>query len=371
MAPEAVVGRLRVEAYTIPTDFPEADGTASWDSTTIVIVHAEGGGKQGLGYTYADASIASLIATKLAQAVNGADAMSPPRAFRAMQRVVRNLGREGLCATAMSAVDAALWDLKAVLLDLPLATLLGRQRDSVPIYGSGGFTSYDDRQLRRQLGDWVEKDGCRYVKMKIGTDPGRDPARVAVAKAAIGDAALFVDANGAYGEKQAIAFAERFAAEQDVRWFEEPVSSDDLEGLGRVRDEAPAPMEVAAGEYGYTLDYFRRMLEAGAVDVQQADATRCGGVTGFMQAAVLCEAHHTDLSAHCAPALHRHLGCAAPRFRNLEWFHDHVRIERMLFDGAPSPRDGAVAPDLARPGLGLSLKRRDAEPFAVGTSVGG
>ena len=131
-----------------------------------------------------------------------------------------------------------------------------------------------------------------------------------------------------------------------MRWFEEPVSSDDLDGLRQVRERAPPTMEIAAGEYGYTLDYFRRMLEAGAVDVQQADATRCGGVTGFMQAAALCEAHHVDLSAHCAPALHRHLGCAAPRFRHLEWFHDHVRIEQMLFDGAPEPHDGA---DRARP----------------------
>jgi L-alanine-DL-glutamate epimerase-like enolase superfamily enzyme len=107
------------------------------------------------------------------------------------------------------------------------------------------------------------------------------------------------------------------------------------------------------------------MLEAGAIDVQQADATRCGGVTGFLQAAVLCEAFHVDLSAHCAPALHCHLGCAAPRFRHVEWFHDHVRIERMLFDGAPVPRDGVIRPDASRPGLGLLLRVADADQFAV------
>jgi L-alanine-DL-glutamate epimerase-like enolase superfamily enzyme len=291
--------------------------------------------------------------------------MDPVAAWRAMNVAVRELGRDGLCATAISALDTALWDLKAVVLGQPLAALLGRYRNSVSIYGSGGFTSYDDRQLARQLAGWVERDGCRWVKMKIGTDTERDPARVAAARQAVGMAGLFVDANGAYSLKQAQDLAKRFAAEQDVHWFEEPVSSDDLHGLRRLRDHVPAPMEIAAGEYGYTTDYFRTMLEAGAVDVLQADATRCGGVTGFMLAAGLCEAFHTDLSTHCAPSLHRHLGCAAPRFRHLEWFHDHVRIEEMLFDGAPVPRSGVIEPDPSRPGLGLSFRHQDAERYAL------
>jgi L-alanine-DL-glutamate epimerase-like enolase superfamily enzyme len=206
--------------------------------------------------------------------------------------------------------------------------------------------------------------------MKIGTEPERDPKRVKAARAAIGSAGLFVDANGALSVPQARHMADRFVAECGVIWFEEPVSSDDLAGLRRIRDAAPAGMEIAAGEYGYTIDYFHRMMAAGAVDVQQADATRCGGVTGFLQAATLCEAWHTDLSAHCAPALHRHLGCAVPRFRHVEWFHDHARIERMLFDGAPVPRAGLIAPDLCRPGLGLALKQQDAEKFAVDVGAG-
>ena len=365
MHPDAFLEAVQARAYTIPTDAPEADGTAAWDRTTIIVAFAQAGGMQGIGYTYADPAAAALVTGKLAGVVQGRSAMDPPGAWQAMLRAVRNLGQSGLCATAISAVDTALWDLKAKLLGLPLATLLGRYRDGVRIYGSGGFTSYDDRQLCSQLAGWVDREGCQAVKMKIGTHPDRDPARVRAAKAAIGGADLFVDANGAYAVKQAIAFAREFAAEQDVRWFEEPVSSDDLAGLRRVRDHAPAPMDVAAGEYCYQLDDVRRMLEHGAVDVQQADATRCGGVTGFLHAAALCEAFHTDLSAHCAPALHRHLGCAAPRFRHLEWFHDHVRIEGMLFDGAPVPRDGSIAPDGNRPGWGLDFKHADAEPYAV------
>src|SRR5205085_10704766 len=130
----------------------------------------------------------------------------------------------------------------------------------------------------------------------------------------------FVDANGAYGRKQALAFAAAFA-EQNVTWFEEPVSSDDLAGLRLVRDRAPAGMDMAAGEYGYDLYYFRRMLEAGAVDVLQADATRCAGITGFLQLAPLCQARGFALSAHCAPSLHVHPCCAVLPLRHLEYFH--------------------------------------------------
>jgi L-alanine-DL-glutamate epimerase-like enolase superfamily enzyme len=217
--------------------------------------------------------------------------------------------------------------------------------------------------LRDQLGGWVEREGCAWVKMKVGTDPADDPRRVAVARRAIGDRGLFVDANGAYGARQAVTLAAGFVRDQGVSWFEEPVSSDDLAGLRFVRRHVLAPMEVAAGEYGYDLDYFRRMLAAGSVDVLQADVTRCGGVTGFLQAAALCEAHHVDLSAHCGPAVHLHAACAAPRFRHVEWFHDHVRIEHMLFDGAPVPADGLIRPDMSRPGIGLGFRRQDAEAY--------
>jgi L-alanine-DL-glutamate epimerase-like enolase superfamily enzyme len=358
------IERIEAHAYTIPTDRPEADGTLSWDSTTIVVVEAAGGGESGLGYTYSHGSIAKLITEKLGPTGRSCDALDPGAAWDAMQRVVRNFGRGGLAAMAISAVDTALWDLKAKLLGLPLAVLLGQRREKVPVYGSGGFTSYDDATLREQFTGWAEA-GCAWVKMKVGSDPADDPRRVAVAKAAIGDRALFVDANGAYGHKQALELAEVFAAEADVRWFEEPVSSDDLAGLGEIRSRAPATMEIAAGEYGFDADYFRRMIGAGAVDVLQADVTRCGGYTGFLRVAALCEAHHVPLSAHCAPALHLPVACAAPRLRHLEWFHDHVRIEGMLFDGAPAVVGGAIRPDLTRPGIGLALKRRDAARFAA------
>jgi L-alanine-DL-glutamate epimerase-like enolase superfamily enzyme len=253
--------------------------------------------------------------------------------------------------------------LKARLLDLPLVTLLGAVRDSVPVYGSGGFTSYSLAQLEAQLGGWIA-EGITRVKMKIGAHPADDRDRVRAARKAIGsDAELFVDANGAYSRKQALAFADAFA-ELGVSWFEEPVSSDDLEGLRLLRERAPAGMDIAAGEYGYDLFYFRRMLEAGAVDVLQADATRCAGITGFLRVSALCEARSLPLSAHTAPSLHAHPCCALTPVRHVEYFHDHVRLEHMLFDGALTPVHGALHPDLSRPGLGLELKRSDAERYA-------
>ena len=358
------IKKLSVAAYKIPTDKPESDGTCEWDSTTIVIVEAEAGDQRSLGYTYADEATAKLIDSKLKHVVIGRDASSPNDCFVAMVKSIRNLGRAGICSMAISAVDTALWDLKAKLLGVPLVRLFGQIRDAMPIYGSGGFTSYSNEKLQEQLDGWVEQ-GIPRVKMKIGRDGKADPDRVAAARQAIGEEAeLFVDANGGYSRKQALELSYVFS-ELDVSWFEEPVSSDDLAGLHLMRDDGPPGMDIAAGEYGYDVTYFERMLDAQAVDILQADATRCGGYTGFFQAAVLCEAHHLPLSSHCAPALHLPIGCSARPFRHAEYFHDHVRIEKMFFDGVAQPNDGALAPDLSRPGNGLELKRKDVEKFAI------
>ena len=359
------IDRIEVGAYTIPTDAPEADGTLAWDSTTIVVVHAHAAGVAGLGYTYADVSTAKLIESKLSGVVRGADAHAPRHAWSAMVHATRNLGRPGITSMAISAVDVALWDLHARLLGAPLARVLGVAHDHVPVYGSGGFTAYSDHQLAEQLAGWVG-EGIPRVKMKIGTRPADDPERVRVAREAIGaEPELFVDANGAYSRKQALALAAVFAEQSGVSWFEEPVSSDDLAGLALVRDRSPAGMDVAAGEYGYDAVYFERMVQAGAVDVLQADVTRCGGITELLRAGAICHAHNLPLSLHCGPAIHVHAGTALEPLRHLEYFHDHVRIERLLFDGLPELRDGALWPDLSRPGNGLELKRADAEAYAA------
>lgn len=351
-------------SYTIPTDAPEADGTYTWFNTTMVVVTLEAGGQTGIGYSYTHSSAAIVARGLIEKQCVGADALDPKGIFAAMRIAQRNYGREGIAAAALSAIDIALWDLKARLYDQPLAALLGAFRDSAPVYGSGGFTTYTDAQLCSQLAGWMEQ-GIPRVKMKIGAHPAEDPHRVAAARHAIGDRAeLFVDANGAYSRKQALYFAQKFSAEQNVSWFEEPVSSDDLEGLRLLRDRAPAGMDIAAGEYGWDAIYLRHMMDAGAVDVIQADATRCGGVTGFMDAAALADAHPLPLSAHCGPTIHMHLACAARPLRHIEYFHDHVRIESMFFNGfRAAAGDGAMHPDFSLPGLGIEWKRQDADRY--------
>lgn len=353
----------RVSVYTVPTDSPESDGTLEWDSTTLVLVRIDAGGREGLGYTYADRATASLVHHTLAGVVEGRNAMDIPGARSAMVAAVRNLGVPGIASLAIAAVDNALWDLKAKLFGVSLLDLLGAVRGSIPVYGSGGFTSYTDAQLAEQLRGWV-RAGLGMVKMKVGREPARDVARVCVARDAIGAARLFVDANGAYSRKQALAMAHAFA-ELAVCWFEQPRPARDLDGMRLLRDRAPAGMEIAAGEYGYEPADFRRLAEAGAVDVLQADATRCGGISGLLGVAALCEAYALPLSTHCAPSIHAHPLCALQPAIHGEYFHDHVRIEQLLFDGALVPVEGALRPDRLRPGFGLTLKTTDAARYAV------
>ena len=356
---------VQAGAYTVPTDAPEADGTLAWDSTTLVLVQLRAGDTVGTGWTYGPASCVDVVSRRLAPVVRGRDALDVTAGYLAMTAAVRNDGRPGLVSMAISAVETAWWDLKARLLGLPLHRLLGAVRHQVPVYGSGGFTTYDDARLAAQLRGWVSR-GIPRVKIKIGEDHGRrvdrDVARIRQARKAIGAGTeLYVDANGGYGTKQAVRVLDE-VRDQDVRWYEEPVSSDDLAGLRRVRDAVPA--DVTAGEYGYTLGYFASMLDAQAVDCLQVDVSRCGGFTEWLRVAAVAAAHHVDVSGHCAPHLHLAVAATTPNLRHLEWFHDHVRIEQLLFDGAQAA-DGGVLQPLDAPGHGLEWRAADAGRYRV------
>jgi L-alanine-DL-glutamate epimerase-like enolase superfamily enzyme len=252
----AEIERIDAAAYTVPTDAPESDGTLAWDATTIV-VHAHAGGRTGLGYTYGPAAIAGVISGMLAGVVRRRDALAPQAAAAAMRAALRNAGQAGMGAMALSAVDLALHDLRARLLDVPLSRAVGCARAEVPVYGSGGFTSYSLERLAEQLGGWAA-DGIPRVKMKVGRDPARDPDRLVAAREAIGDhVELMVDANGAFTAAAAREWAARYA-EYGVRWFEEPVSSDDVDALRLVRETAPPGVAVAAGEYAWSARDVRR-----------------------------------------------------------------------------------------------------------------
>ncbi|MDT9695399.1 enolase C-terminal domain-like protein [Streptomyces sp. P17] len=360
------IQRPVVSVYTVPTDAPEADGTLTWDATTTVIAEVTAGDATGTGWTYGPAAVGDFLRDQLAPLVEGRSALDIPGAHEAMCRAIRNAGRPGVSACAISALDIALWDLKARLLELPLARLLGTCRERVPVYGSGGFTTYHATHLAAQLNGWVHGQHIPRVKMKIGEDRGRavlrDMSRVEAARQVIGpEAELYVDANGGYTRKQAVRVGHALA-ELGVVWFEEPVSSDDLTGLRLVRDALVC--DVTAGEYGYDLPYFARMIGAGAVDCLQIDATRCGGLTEFLRAAALAQAHGLEVSAHCAPHAHAAAAASIPNLRHIEWFHDHVRLEDMFFDGALDPTGGTVRP-LSGVGHGLTLRTEEVEEFRV------
>lgn len=361
------IEQLEISIYRIPTDRPEADGTFQWDSTTLVLVETiADSGLRGLAFSYTAAAAGELIRERLVEAVISRPVEHIGAAWEAMVRAVRNVGQPGVAATAISAVDISLWDLRARAARMPLFQLLGVYRERVPLYGSGGFTTYGESDLVEQLAGWVE-EGISRVKMKVGKDwgtkPDEDLARVGAAYRAVGpQAELFVDANGAYTTKQAIGLARGFA-DQGVTYFEEPVPFDHLDQLAFIRQHSP--IAIASGEYGYNAYDFRHALEAGAVDILQADATRCLGITGCLQAVALAYSYGVPFSTHTAHSIHAHIGCAVPQISHLEYFHDHVRIENMLFEGVLQPEEGYLRPDPSRPGLGLELKASDAERWKL------
>lgn len=360
------ISSVRAEAYTVPTDQPEADGTLTWDRTTAVVAEVGADDEVGIGWTYGPAACVDIIGSLLAPAALGLAPEDGPIIYRRLLLASRNATRPGLVTLAISAVDNAVWDLRARVLGIPIADLLGRARSSAPIYGSGGFTTYDAQQLQGQIEGWGQS-GIEQVKIKIGeswgSDVARDLRRVDLALASLPDGgSLFVDANGAYGLKQAVRIGHDLQ-ERGVTWFEEPVSSDDHRGLRYLRDHLPR-LDVTAGEYGFDLDYFAQLLRDDCVDCVQIDVTRCGGITAWQRIAALAAAHHLEVSAHCAPLQHLGVACSTANYRHGEYFHDHQRIERLLFEEVPEPRQGTLTP-LPGPGHGLTLNRPRLEEFRV------
>ena len=341
-----VIDAVRARARTVPTAVPEADGTLAWDDTTMVTVEVRADGETGTGWTWAPAAAARVVDDLLTPVVVHRSPLAPADAQAAMVHAVRNAGRPGLVGMAISAVDIAIWDLGAHLLGIPLTTWFGASPRPVPVYGSGGFTTYDDDRLTTELEGWLAR-GLSSVKIKIGDDLDR----VALARSVVGeDVELMVDANGAYDVGRARRVGRRLD-ELGVTWFEEPVSSDDLAGLALLRDQLTC--DVAAGEYGYDLPYYEGMVPA--VDCVQIDVTRCGGYTEWRRIAAVAAAHGVDVSGHCAPYLTAPVAAATPGLRHLEWFHDHVRIVRELVDGYAAPADGLL-PAGEGPGHGLRLR---------------
>jgi L-alanine-DL-glutamate epimerase-like enolase superfamily enzyme len=351
---DSAITGVRTAVYRFPTPQPEADGTLEWHATTAVTVTLEADGCSGLGWTYSSRAAAAVVDDELLPHVLGRSALDVTDGWSAMRRAVRNLGSGGLAMQAVSAVDVAWWDLKARLLGVPVGDLLGRCRDAVPIYGSGGFTTLDDVGLAEQVEEWAHA-GCTSMKIKIGEswghEPGRDLRRTReLRRLAPEGTQLMVDANGGYTVGEAVRVGDRLD-DIGVVWFEEPVSSDDTAGLAAVREALAC--DVAAGEYAATPDDVTALLPV--VDCLQLDATRCGGYTGWLRAASVAEAAHLEVSAHCAPSLHAAVAAAVPNLRHVEWFVDHARLEPQMLDGVPEVHHGALHPAGDGVGHGMTL----------------
>ncbi|MBV9593381.1 MAG: mandelate racemase, partial [Actinobacteria bacterium] len=342
---------------------PEADGTLQWGATIAVTVKLGCGEVTGLGWTYSSPAAAAVITHHLSDVVSGRPVADVSAGHEAMRRACRNFGTKGLVAQAISAVDVAWWDLRARMNDQSVTAALGRCRDAVPVYGSGGFTTMTDDQLAEQVAGWTAA-GCRAMKIKIGESWGsaidRDRSRVEMLARLAPGAELMVDANGGYDVGVA-ARVGAFLDELGVTWFEEPVSSDDIGGLAQLRPQLRC--DVAAGEYASDLSEVRTLVDV--VDCLQLDVTRCGGFTGWLAAAAVARAKNLAVSGHCAPALHAYVGGAVPHLRHVEWFADHARLEPLLFDGIPPVRDGALQVRSDVLGHGMTIAAR-AEAYQVG-----
>lgn len=346
-----------VKSFSLPTKTPEADGTLSWNKTTLVTVELTENAVTGLGYTYADEATAHFLVEHALPVLRGLASADHFRALEIVKKKFRNLSNAGVSSLALSALDIAFWDLRARLLGISFADLLGKKRDSVPFYGSGLFMNLSEEELKAQI-ESFRILGCRSFKMKIGAGYKEDLERVALVRSLVGeDAALFVDANGAYDPRTGLALAfelPRFG----VSWFEEPVTSDDDTGMRFLRDHFPPSVRFVAGEYCHQDHDFLRLLARGLVDVIQVDATRSEGVTGALRASALAHAFNVPLSTHCAPLLSGNLGLVLDQLSIAEGFIDHLRLEEECFEHLGQFVDGAYYPGENQLGFGWELSPR-------------
>ena len=345
-----------VQDATLPQASPGTGGRGQ------LFVHVKTDeGLEGLGIGQASPGVRQVVESGLRGVLIGEDPFNIEKLWRDMFRQVRGYGRKGVAFCGVSAVDIALWDLKAKALGLPLYRLLGPCVESVPVYGSGGWTNLGERELLDEMTSYIDR-GIRRVKMKVGKDFGQsereDIQRVAAVRSAIGyDAALYVDANNGYYAKQAIYMAREFEQYQ-VGWLEEPVLADDIPGLAQVRVATTIP--VAAGEHEYTKYGFRELIAGGGVDIAQPDVGRVGGITEWMKVAHLADAFNLPVAPHSFQLVHLHLACATPNLKVVEYLGIAEENDRGWYTDFPEPKDGAWSPYPDRPGLGLEL-----DPYAV------
>lgn len=340
-----------IQDATIPPLVPGAKGSMGlW----IHIKTDEG--TEGLGVGTGNLAIRAVIENNLKDLLIGQDPFNIEKLWNDMFWRVRGYGRKGVAFQALSTVDIGLWDLKAKALGLPLYRLLNPMFEKVPIYGSGGWTNYDEKELVAEQTGYVDR-GIPRVKMKVGKDFGQsereDIARLNAVRKAVGDdVEIYVDANNGYYAKQAIRMSRMFE-DYDVKWFEEPVIADDIEGLAAISRATTIP--VATGEHEYTKYGFKDLIARGAVDIVQPDIGRVGGVTEWMKAAYLAHAFNLPVAPHAVQLVHLHCAMATPNLKVVEYLGSVEKNDDFFYTDYPKPVNGTWAPYPDKPGLGLEL----------------
>jgi D-arabinonate dehydratase len=341
---------------TIPPRTPGNGGRGQ----VFVHIHTDEG-FEGLGVGYYIPGVRQVIEDGLKTVLVGQDPFNTEKLWNDMFWRVRGYGRKGIAFGGISTVDVGLWDLKAKALGVPLYRLLGPYQESVPIYGSGGWTNFSEAELVAEMVGYVEQ-GIKQVKMKVGKDFGRsereDILRLAAVRKAVGDdVAVYIDANNGYYAKQAIYMAREFEQHQ-VGWFEEPVLADDISGLAEVRTAIDIP--VATGEHEYTKYGFKELIASGGADIVQPDVGRVGGVTEWMKVAHMAHGFNLPVAPHALQLVHLHLCCATPNLKVVEYMNMALETDEIFYTEFPRQRDGMWSPFPDKPGLGLEL-----DPYAV------
>lgn len=315
-------------------------------------------GIRGIGVTYHEVggeAIREFVKYAVRPRLIGRSPFETEALFEENSHYMRGVGRKGLAFCAYSAVDIALWDIKGKALGLPLYRLLGGGDPNVPIYASGGWTSYSTEELVAEAKNMVAR-GYKKIKLKVGVDGGRNPSedvrRVAAVREAIGpDVGFMLDANNVWRAAAAVQFANR-VREYNIEFFEEPVFADDIPGLAEFKRGTDIPL--ATGEHEYTRYGARDLLLGNAADIIQCDVTRVGGYTEMLRVIAMAQAWNKGFAPHGMEHMHMHLVAAASNGMYLERLFMFEEVVRNVYKNAPEPVNGILTiPD--KPGLGLEL----------------
>jgi L-alanine-DL-glutamate epimerase-like enolase superfamily enzyme len=347
------ISDVRTEWLRVPLSTPIADSTHTLHVIDLIVVEIRAGDNSGwsymLSFDYGPSLLKGVIDHELKRHVVGCAADDIRSIYEQNLELTEYIGREGVAMWGTSAIDAALWDLLARRLNVPVSLLFGRRTNTVRVYGSGGWISYSDEDLADEVSRYVAR-GFAGVKIKIGSpQEDRDVERIRAVRGLLGpDRMLMVDANQGLTLERALRLV-RQVEDCRLSWLEEPFPKNDLESFSRLGAATEIPL--AAGEREFGLEPFRRIANARSVSIMQPDLLRAGGVTGWRLVAGLAEAHMLRVAPHFYREYDVHLAASVPNLvaiESFDWLRDLVESPFEVHDGV------ALVPD--RPGFGVDFR---------------